>query len=108
MSMHKIHSESWGLSTSEVHYDSDEDRLVTSKVVDLEPLLNLNKAEYNGDHKFRSETMNKVASIPLIIVEKWLKEGLNIFQNDPETQKKLREKLNSNEYRYLRTRPGRI
>jgi hypothetical protein len=37
-----------------------------------------------------------------------MKEGVNIFDPSPEMQKKVAAKLNSNEYAYLRTYPGRV
>jgi len=47
------------------------------------------------------------AHIPMIIIEKWLKEeGIDVF--NPEHFQKVRAKLNSSEYQYLRTSTGRI
>jgi hypothetical protein len=79
----------------------------------LHKMLDRNKAEYNAiPHKqyksaLREKTMWRAASIPNIIVEKWKKEeGLDIF-NDNHWPK-IREKLNSEEYKFLRTSPGKI
>ena len=49
--------------------------------------------------------MRKVAEIPAIVVEQWMKMGINIF--DRNDAKKIQQMLNSNEYAYLRTSPGK-
>lgn len=79
----------------------------------IRKMLDRNKEEYNSvSHKgYKRELMGKnmwrAASIPNIIVEKWKKEeGLDIF-NDNHWPK-IREKLNSEEFKYLRTSPGKI
>ena len=97
------------LGGTEIWYDDFEDKMVVNHVQDVEPLLEANKAEYLQDHgRYESDAVNKVASIPLVIVHQWMQEGLNIFDNSPETQKKLMQKLNSMEFRDLRTRPGKL
>lgn len=82
---------------------------------DVEPVLNANRAALNEVTSWRpfgsgrkDVSIRKVADIPNIVVEQWLKEGLNIFSPDPDMQKKFRQKLNSPEWRYLRTFPGKI
>jgi hypothetical protein len=51
--------------------------------------------------------MWRAASIPNIIVEKWKKEeGIDIFNNDDWP--KIKAKLNSEEFKFLRTSPGKI
>lgn len=50
--------------------------------------------------------MRYVAEIPNIVIEQWLKEGINIF--DKNDAKKVQAKLNSNEYAYLRTSTGKM
>lgn len=79
----------------------------------VKKMLDRNKAEYNAiPHKqyrsaLREKNMWRAASIPNIIVEKWKKEeGLDIFNENHWP--KIREKLNSEEYRFLRTSPGKI
>lgn len=93
-------------------YDEAEDKLIIERVQDVEPYLEQNKREYNSvPHKQRNKYKGefvKVASIPNVIIEQWMKEGINIFDPSPEMQKKIKEKLNSSEYQYLRTRPGRV
>ena len=89
--------------------------LVIKRTQDTEPILELNGREMNEAPTWRPYAsgkkdvpMRKVAEIPLIVVEQWLKEGINIFSPDPDMQKKFRQKLNDPNYRYLRTYPGKV
>lgn len=79
--------------------------LVVKRVQDTTPYLEVNKRERNDFQARRGARMRKIAEIPNIVVEKWMKEGVNIFDRNhaPEIQRRL----NSNEYAYLRTSPGK-
>jgi hypothetical protein len=82
----------------------------------VEPVLEANKAELSEASSWRpyasvggkDMAMRKVASIPMIVAEQWLKDGVNVFSREPEQLRKVAQKLNSNEYAYLRTAPGRV
>lgn len=90
---------------------AEQGKLVVRRTQDTTGYLEANKAEMNEAPSWRpyaDVSMRKVASIPLIVVEAWLKEGVNIFDPSPEMQKKVAAKLNSNEYAHLRTYPGRV
>lgn len=97
---------------------SEGGKLVVKRVQDTTPYLEANRAEFNAAPSWRpyasgqfgrkDKAMRKVASIPNIVVEQWMKEGVNIFDPSPEMQKKVAQKLNSNEYQSLRTYPGRV
>lgn len=93
-----------------LHYDQLEDKLIVERVQDVEPILNLNKSDYNNAPETGrwKNPMTHVARIPLIVVEQWMQEGINVFDPSPEMKKKVRDKLNSSEYAYLRTMPGKI
>lgn len=88
------------------------DKLVCERVQDVEPYLDANKAAYNevSDWRpFAGANGRMVADIPNVVIERWIREGFNIFnEQEPDYQKKLRQRLNSNEYRFLRVTPGRI
>ena len=88
------------------------DKLVCERIQDVEPYLDANKAAYNevSDWRpFAGADSRMVANIPNLLVERWMREGFNIFdESQPDYQKKLRQRLNSNEYRFLRVTPGRI
>jgi hypothetical protein len=80
-------------------------QLVVERVQDTTPYLEANKRERNDFQSRRGARMRKIAEIPNIVVEKWLKEGINIF--DRNHAKKIQQLLNSNEYAYLRTSNGK-
>lgn len=90
-------------------YVEDSDgSLIVHREADVESLLEANKAlASSGDGYTPSREMRRAASIPNAIVEKWRNEkGVNVY--DPDHWPKVRELLNSNEYLYLRTAPGRL
>jgi ureidoglycolate hydrolase len=71
---------------------------------DVEPHLNHNKALVSNDdfHKRRKMDMWHAAHIPTTVIMKWLLEdGIDVF--NPEHDDRVNAKLNSNEWRYLRT-----
>jgi len=91
-------------------YDHTTDTVIQKRQQDVEPLLEMNRKEFNGDTPNGYGTfkdMRKVASIPLIVIEKWKKElGVDAFnKNDMPKVKKL---LNDPEWQFLRTSKGRI
>ena len=75
---------------------------------DVEPILEANKAlAASGDGYSPSRELRRAASIPLAIVEKWKNElGVDVF--NPDHKPAVRRLLNSSEYLYLRTAPGRL
>lgn len=75
---------------------------------DAQPFLELNKAQYTHNDGYNPDrTMRRVASIPNILIQKWLEEeGWDAL--DPANEKKLKAKLNDSQYLYLRTAPGRL
>lgn len=87
--------------------DSDGS-LIVHREADVEPLLEANKALYtSGDGYTPSREMRRAASIPMAIVEKWRNElGVDVL--NPDHLPAVRRLLNSNEYLYLRTAPGRL
>jgi len=83
----------------------DGDDMHVRRSQDVEPILDENKRLMTlNDGYTRDRSMRRVASIPMTVVEQWMKEGINIFdKNDAQA---VRRKLNSADYRYLRTAPG--
>lgn len=98
-----------GITTS-TYYDPETDTLHVKREQDDTPILDYNKAVANEKSDWRrwGKEMVHFARIPNLVIEKWLKEGLDITKKDPETRKRLLAKLNDPEYRYLRTTPGRV
>jgi hypothetical protein len=87
--------------------DSDGS-LIVHREADVEPLLEANKALYTlNDGYSPSRELRRAASIPMAIVEKWKNElGVDVF--NPDHREAVRRLLNSSEYMYLRTAPGRL
>lgn len=87
--------------------DSDGS-LIVHRLADVEPILELNKAlATSGDGYTPSREMRRAASIPFAIVEKWRNElGVDVL--NPDHIGAVRRLLNSNEYAFLRTAPGRL
>lgn len=103
MSETRLISQCRGINT---YMTVDGNETTINKKQNIEGHLAVNRAlaAANG-RKIRSDYCNPVASIPAILQVKWLiEEGWDCTHtHDPDVEKKLRAKLNSNEYRYLRT-----
>jgi hypothetical protein len=92
-----------------IDYDPVEDELTVVSTQDCEPTIELNKKLYNDGTGGYGPTREwrRVASIPNIILEKWLKEeGIRYW--DSEDTHKLAAKLDDPEWRFLRTAPGKV
>ena len=71
---------------------------------DCEPIVELNKQKQSMGRAYyaRDDEMWRVASIPIVVQYKWLIDhGVDIMER--EHWPKVRQLLNSNEYRYLKT-----
>jgi hypothetical protein len=86
------------------HYDSlDEDAFTIETVQDVEPVLELNKAQYNSvNERTQMGDVAHVARIPLVIWQDLVKRGI---AND---EARLKAWLNDPDNRFMRTRPGRV
>ena len=87
-------------------YDHSEDNFSLTNVQDVQPIIELNKKEQVGDSMYGTgETatgMRKVASIPLIIIEKWKNElGIDIMNKNDWP--KIKQLLNDPDNRFFRT-----
>jgi hypothetical protein len=93
---------------SEFHYEHDNHtpKVGIARYQDVEPILENNKIlQTSGDGYNEARDMRRVASIPMIVVEKWMVEdGVNFLAlSGPERSKYLKKKLNDPEWRHLRT-----
>lgn len=85
----------------------EDGKITIRKTQDVEPILEHNKKLFTeGDGYSPSRELRRAASIPLVIVEQWMREGIDIF--DPNCAEAVKRKLNSAEYAHLRTAPGRL
>lgn len=76
---------------------------------DVEPFLDHNKATATMGHNgwTKSRDLKHVASVPLIIVEKWKNElGVDVF--NPNHAAAVARLLNDPDWAYLRTSAGRV
>lgn len=86
-------------------YEEAGDKWHIRTTQDVEPYLDLNKALQNEDDRGYTDKAREwrhAARIPNLVIEKWLKEE-NIDVFNPDHWPAVQRKLNSNEYRYLRT-----
>ena len=95
--------------TIETRYLEDSDgNLTVARLSDVEANLEANKALYTlNDGYSPSRELRRAASIPMSIVEKWRNE-LGVDALNPDHREAVRRLLNSSEYLYLRTAPGRL
>lgn len=88
-----------------------EDKLdgtaTVTKTTDVGPILEQNKQEYNtgANNATHSPVGRKVASIPLVVWQRWMRESKGEIQRDPAV---LARYLNDSENRFFRTHNSRI
>lgn len=106
MQLRQVTRNEFGI-TRRFFIDPTTAEITVEEIQDVEPILESNKRSANDRGKrITSEICNPVASIPNGVMLKWLREeGWWVYDadKDPDVQKKLNAKLNSNEWRYLRT-----
>lgn len=93
-----------GITTRE--WFDEKGNYVEEKIQDVEPALEANKRAANDYERVGGDHFIRAASIPAIIVLKWMNEGVNVF--DPNCDAEVKRRLNSSEWAYLRTAPGRL
>ena len=88
--------------------DEAEERMIIKSHQNIGPILENNKRLYTADDGYSpSREWRRAASVPNIIIEKWIRElGINAYKL--EDQPKILAMLDSPEYRWLRTAPGRL
>ena len=112
--MGKISSEKDGLIT-ENFYESEKG-VVQERTINHKSILDHNKKLYNKNDGYSPDkSLKRIASIPSIVLEIWAKEyngdqnNGNWFALPKDVQTKiLKEKLNSSDYKYFRTAPGKF
>lgn len=100
----EINPENGALET--YYWDAANEQVTIKTTWQVGDILRDNKKLANNtlDTKFGKGMMHHVAEIPLGVVHKLLKEhNLDIFDNSPETQRRLRRLLEDPEYQYLKT-----
>jgi len=106
--MREISQGEIGISTK-IGIDEAEDKIVISRFSDVEPIIQHNKILMNDGTNGYGPTREwrRVASIPNVILEKWLlEEGIRYW--DSEDTHKIAAKLDDPEWKFLRTAPGKV
>jgi hypothetical protein len=88
-------------------------KIIVVRSQDVAPYLKQNAEERAAASSWRpystgKNQLRKVADIPNVVVEQWLKEGVNVFSDDPDMQRKVRRKLDDMTNQKLRTMPGKL
>jgi len=95
---------------TKLHYDETNDKLVVEREQNVEDILEHNKRKFNayGDRlTTHGETFHHAASIPNIVIERWIKEyGFNPLDRGHEDL--LKRLLNDRDNRFLRTSPLKV
>ena len=100
---------------SETYIGTDKG-VVQERKINHKPILDHNKQLYTQNDGYSADkSLKRIASIPIIILEIWAKEYNkdqnkgNWFALPKDVQTKiLKDKLNSSDYRYFRTAPGKF
>lgn len=77
-------------------YDHNSRVLKVLRVQDIESHIEEVKQAKLDNPKgtSKSKVWRRIGSIPCIVVDKWLSEGFNPFENSPEARRELRRRLN--------------
>jgi len=88
-----------------------EDKLdgtaTVTKTTDVGPILEQNKQEYNSgaNNPTHGPVGRKVASIPLVVWQRWMRESKGEIQRDPAV---LAKYLNDPDNKFFRTHNSRV
>ena len=100
-----------------VRYEHDREGNIIGRefamYADVQPILDHNGRMANHNDGWSVEGKDKLlrraASVPFALITKWKnEEGWDYFSQDPDMQKKARQKLNDIEYQKLRTAHWRV
>ena len=88
-------------------FEESATEFTLTKTQDAQPIVEQNKKEYNSGINNGGKTAfgRKVASVPLVIWQNWMKATNGEIQNNP---KLLAKYLNDPDNRFLRTHNSRI
>jgi len=91
------------------YYNEDEEGITLEKVQDTQPIIDQNARERNSGQNDKilggGAIGRKVASIPLVVWQEWIKATNGAIQKDPAL---LAKYLNDSDNRFFRTHNSRI
>lgn len=88
-----------------------DDQIIITETVDVEPVIEMNKAAYNsGDHsnKRSPDGMRHAARIPLSVLHDLARQGIMTTGGKILDEKRLRKFLNDPDVRSFRVWHGRV
>jgi|TARA_B100001105_G_scaffold252315_1_gene243767 hypothetical protein len=94
--------------TSVTTFEEEQDGTVhLTKHMDVEPILKINKEEYHSGANNNTSSVfgRKVASIPVVVWQNWMKATNGEIQNNPQL---LSQYLNDPDNKFLRTHNSRV
>tara|TARA_B110000908_G_scaffold83016_1_gene99396 strand:+ start:897 stop:1196 length:300 start_codon:yes stop_codon:yes gene_type:complete len=91
-----------------IDHNRNDDSLTISHSQDISGILAENKRAREAAEGQKMGENVRVASIPSVVVMQWMEEGINVMAPNREDQKRIKKKLNSPEWAYLRTGGGRL
>ena len=88
-------------------FEENDKEFTLTKTQDVEPIITQNKKEFNSgiNNGGKTSVGRKVASIPLVVWQNWMKATNGAIQKDP---KLLAKYLNDPDNKFLRTHNSRI
>lgn len=112
MSAKLVHVETNALGVTRRFYCDEHGNMTVEAEQDLQALVDRNKSmQVDNGKTITSDYSNPIATIPPIFVLKWLnEEGWYVYDADkcPDADKKLKQKLNDPDWRWLRTSELRV
>lgn len=95
--------------TRKLYYDESNYKLIVATQQDIEPISRMcieKQKQGRKANSFKNGAFTHVAEIPLVVVEMWKKEGVDLFNRND--WKEIKRRLNSPDYSYLRCWNGKI
>lgn len=115
MSFDLLEVDPWTGVRTLVDYDEMTDSLTVRREQDVGPILERNKAlqTAGAPERFRDDDINwrLQASVPNIVQEKWYRDhGVAVWKanEDPDQMAAVIKLVNSSDWRWLKTVPGRV
>jgi len=90
------------------HYDNVTGDVHVETIQDVEPILEANKRAFNDAREFKSEIFNKKASIPMVVLEKWLQEQGITYREFMANPKVVKRFVNDPDNKFCLCRPGKL
>jgi hypothetical protein len=90
------------------HYDWKTGDVKIETVQDVEPILEANKRAYNDNNAKKSEIFNKKATIPLVVLEKWLADKGITYREFMIDEKLVKRFVNDPDNRFCLCKPGKM